>query len=274
MCSSKIQCSRRPSARSAHLDEDILHNINTFMFAGSDATSLALMWSAFLLAKHPAFQTRLRNELLSVAPAAEELESLHQTLSNLLYLYNVSRESLRLIPPVHSSLRVAMQDDEIPTSYPVHYRTKNGFEAQRTSVFVPKGSFVHVAVEGFNLDTKIWGDVIRSSSRFSLDWANWSWSWPMAWCSACSAWLAFEPVNILCRPLCHRIHSRCNFWQKVQSCLGMRFSMIKICIFFWRTLFELTEESVDGQTVCPRLAEVITCNADVWCHPVPYQSCL
>jgi cytochrome P450 len=146
-------------------DEDILHNINTFMFAGSDTTSLALTWTVLLLAKHPALQTRLRNELLSVAPAsklssltAEELESLYETLSNLPYLYNVSRESLRLIPPVHSSLRVAMQDDEIPTSYPVHYRTKNGFEAQRTSVSVPKGSFVHVAVEGFNLDTKIWGD--------------------------------------------------------------------------------------------------------------------
>jgi cytochrome P450 len=145
-------------------DEDILHNINTFMFAGSDTTSLALTWTLLLLAQNPALQTRLRNELLSVAPAlqlssltSEELESFHETLSNLPYLHNVCRESLRVIPPVHSSLRVATQDDEVPTSYPVHIRTRTGCEERKTSVSVPKGSFVHIPVEGFNLDTEIWG---------------------------------------------------------------------------------------------------------------------
>jgi cytochrome P450 len=143
-------------------DEDILNNINTFMFAGSDTTSLALAWTFLLLAQNPSIQTRLRAELLAVAPAStkaltpEEIESFYDTLSNLPYLHNVSRESLRLIPPVHSSLRVAMQDDEVPTSHPVHFQDGTILPAG-TTVHVPKGSFVHVPIEAFNLDKETWG---------------------------------------------------------------------------------------------------------------------
>lgn len=143
-------------------DEDILHNINTFMFAGSDTTSLALTWTLLLLAKHPESQHRLRTELLEVVPSTpvsrlttEEIESLYNAVSNLPYLNDVARESLRLIPPVHSSLRVATQDDDIPTSYPVHLR--DGTTSDQKCIRVSKGSFVHVPVEAFNLDKEMWG---------------------------------------------------------------------------------------------------------------------
>lgn len=146
-------------------DEDILHNINTFMFAGSDTSSLSLTWTILLLAQNPAMQDRLRVELLSVYPSSsgnlsdltdDEIHSLYSTISNLPYLHNVVRECIRLIPPVHSSIRVATEDDEIPTSSPIHGR--DGNPTQKTTVSVPKGSFVHVAVEGFNLDKSFWGD--------------------------------------------------------------------------------------------------------------------
>ncbi|THH17329.1 hypothetical protein EW146_g3445 [Bondarzewia mesenterica] len=120
-------------------DDDILHNINTFMFAGSDTTSLALTWTLLLLAKYPDLQTRLRHELLAIRPlgphatlTVEEIESLYAVLSALPFLDNICRESLRLIPPVHSSLRVAIKDDVVPVSEP----------------------FV---VEALNLDKVIWG---------------------------------------------------------------------------------------------------------------------
>ncbi|KAG6878480.1 hypothetical protein C0992_008105 [Termitomyces sp. T32_za158] len=145
-------------------DEDILHNINTIMFAGSDTSSLGLTWTLLLLAQHPEIQTRLREELLSIAPSSDlanltedEIHSLYDNIANLPFLDNVCRESLRLVSPIHSSLRVAMQDDEIPTSYPVHRRDGTIDEGRR-SVTVTKGSFVHVAVEGFNLDKGIWGE--------------------------------------------------------------------------------------------------------------------
>jgi cytochrome P450 len=145
-------------------DEDILHNINTFMFAGSDTSSLSLTWTLLLLAQNPAVQERLRAELLPMVPTSqsswnlddEEIQSLYEIVSTLPYLHNVTRESLRLIPPVHSTIRVATQDDEIPTLHPV--QRSDGTIAKDQSVIVPKGSFVHVAVEGFNLDKDIWGN--------------------------------------------------------------------------------------------------------------------
>lgn len=147
-------------------DTDILHNINTFMFAGSDTSSLSLTWTLLLLAQNQTIQDRLRAELSSVAPTSsgnlshlteDEIQSLYSIISNLPYLNNVTRESLRLIPPVHSSLRVATQDDEIPVSHPVRDRRGEVIE-HKSTVTVPRGSLIHVAVEGFNLDKAFWGE--------------------------------------------------------------------------------------------------------------------
>jgi cytochrome P450 len=147
-------------------DQDILNNINTFMFAGSDTSSLSMTWTLLLLAQNHDIQDRLRTELLSIAPefprtlsdlSEDEIQSLHAALSALPLLHNVTRESLRLIPPLHSTLRVATQDDEVPTLYPVHNRDGTVNE-KRHSFIVPKGTFVHVSMEAFNLDKTVWGD--------------------------------------------------------------------------------------------------------------------
>lgn len=136
------------------------------MFAGSDTSSLSITWTLLLLAQHPDIQNRLRSELLSVAiPSTlssdvlneDEIQSLYAIISSLPFFHNVVRESLRLIPPVHSSIRVATQDDEIPTMYPVH-RCDGTIDETKRSVKIAKGSFVHVAVEGFNLDKTTWGE--------------------------------------------------------------------------------------------------------------------
>ncbi|KAH7888644.1 cytochrome P450 [Phlebopus sp. FC_14] len=196
-------------------DEDILHNINTFMFAGSDTTSLALTWTLLLLAQHPEMQNRLRSELLSIAPSTpishlttQEIESLHALISTLPFLNNVVRESLRLIPPVHSSLRVATQDDEVPTSYPV--RLNDGKISEKQSVRVPKGSFVHVPVEALNLDKEIWGE---NSWEFDPD--RWD-HLPEA-----AASLPGLYSNLL------------TFSAGPRSCIGMRFSMIEMKTFLY-----------------------------------------
>ncbi|KAF5354697.1 hypothetical protein D9756_005236 [Leucocoprinus leucothites] len=197
-------------------DEDILHNINTFMFAGSDTTSLSLTWSLYLLSQHPDMQTRLRNELLSVAPATpisdlteEEIQSLYNNLSNLPFLHNVTRESLRLIPPLHSSIRVATQDDEVPTMYPVHDRNGNPIKGKR-SVTLPKGSFVHVAVEGFNLDKEMWGE---DAWEFNPD--------------------RWDALPEKAQELPGLFSNTLSFSAGPRSCIGMRFSMIEIKTFLY-----------------------------------------
>ena len=146
-------------------DEDILNNINTFMFAGSDTTALSLTWTLLLLSQNPEIQSRLRAELLSIMPhgtgglsklSEEEMLSLHDMIANLPFLHNIVRESLRLISPLHSSIRVATEDDELPASFPIYKR--DGTIDSRRTITIPKGSFVHVAVEGFNLDKTFWGE--------------------------------------------------------------------------------------------------------------------
>ncbi|KAF8123701.1 cytochrome-450 hydroxylase [Mycena galopus ATCC 62051] len=118
--------------------------------------------------EEPVIQDRLRTELLSVANefprdlselTEDQVQSLHNALYNLPFLHNVTRESLRLIPPLHSTLRIATQDDEVPTMYPVHNRDGTVDETkQKHSFLLPKGTVVHLSVEAFNLDKAVWGE--------------------------------------------------------------------------------------------------------------------
>ncbi|KAF8916706.1 cytochrome P450 [Mucidula mucida] len=145
-------------------DGDLLDNINTLMFAGSDTSSLSVIWTLVLLAQNPSIQDRLRSELLSVLPADSDVsdlegDSLQRAVSSLRLLDNVLRESLRLIPPVHSSLRV-------PTMYSVRSRDGKS-QSEKRSFTVPKGTFVHICVEAFNLDKTVWGDDAWEFKRVS-----------------------------------------------------------------------------------------------------------
>ncbi|KAF9566823.1 cytochrome-450 hydroxylase [Agrocybe pediades] len=214
-------------------DTDILHNINTFMFAGSDTSSLSLTWTLLLLAENPAIQDRLRAELSSVAPISgdgsqlseEDIHSLYSAVSDLPLLHNVVRESIRLIPPVHSSIRVATQDDEIPVSYPVKDRHGNVLH-NKTSITVPRGSFVHVAVEGFNLDKSFWG--------------------ADAWEFVPDRWDHLDELDTLELP--GLFSNTLTFSAGPRSCIGLRFSMIEIKTFLYilltRFKFETTDQKI------------------------------
>ena len=118
------------------------------MFAGSDTTSLAVTWTLLLLVRYPQIQEQLRAELRGMARPEnlgdEALLAHYQELSVLPLLDNVCRESLRVLPPVHSTLRVATQDDVLPVS--------NG-----EGIPIRKGTVVHVPIEAINLDREIWG---------------------------------------------------------------------------------------------------------------------
>ncbi|THV08596.1 cytochrome-450 hydroxylase [Dendrothele bispora CBS 962.96] len=206
-------------------DDDILNNINTFMFAGSDTSSLTVTWTLHLLARHPELQSRLRSELSSVTTSSspkisdltdEEMRTMFSDIDALPFLHNVIRESLRLIPPVHSSLRVATKDDDVPTMYPVQWI--NG--STSNTVHVPKGSFVHVSIEAFNLDKDVWG---QDAWDFCPDrWDN------------LSEKVSEQPglfSNLL------------TFSAGPRSCIGLRFSMIEIktFLFFLITNFVFEE---------------------------------
>ncbi|KAI5824209.1 cytochrome-450 hydroxylase [Schizophyllum commune Tattone D] len=191
-------------------DADLLDNINTLAFAGSDTSSLALTWTLRLLAEHPEIQARLRTELLALRPppttslTADEIHSLYDVVAEQPLLHNVMREALRLIPPIHSSLRVCTRDDVVPTKYPVHDRDGNVVEGKH-EFFLPKGTMVHVPIEAFNLDKEVWGE------------DAWEFK-PQRWDDLPE--LAKEQPGVF--------PSILTFSGGTRSCIGMRFSVIEI----------------------------------------------
>jgi hypothetical protein len=161
-------------------DKDILSNVNTVMFSGTDTSSLGLTWTLWLLAKNPEVQARLREELSTVhCPesfgdlSVDEVDSLYGNVSELLYFDKVLKEALRLVPPVHSSIRAAEEDDMIPTSQPYRIQKPGGGTAMVTSpIWVTKGTFIHIPIEAFNLDKTVWGS---DAWDFKYDRSFWFW---------------------------------------------------------------------------------------------------
>lgn len=137
-------------------DNELLDQLSTFLFAGSDTTAISIAWMLYYLALNPSIQTELRDEL--IAAASHDMSHHHQDplarLESLPLLDAVVRETMRIAPPVHGTIRVATKDDILPLSEPIV--TRSGETVQE--VHVKKGSYVHIPIEGLNLSKDIWGE--------------------------------------------------------------------------------------------------------------------
>ncbi|KAF7725053.1 hypothetical protein EC973_000460 [Apophysomyces ossiformis] len=111
----------------------------TFMAAGHETIATALTWCLWLLAKHQDVQTVLREEIKTLLkndgdiPSYEELNQLH-------LLNNVCKETLRLIPPVPVTYRVACE------------------ELTLRDRVVPKGTLIVLSPLASHLSSKFWGE--------------------------------------------------------------------------------------------------------------------
>lgn len=122
---------------------------------------------------HPEVQTRLREEILASPPNRDTPSpepfgrqspptrahyAIRQAdaLDELAYLDAVIRETLRVCPPVHGTIRVATADDIIPVSQPVRLRDGTIIPAGG-HIPIRKGTWIHVPIEGLNLCEEIWG---------------------------------------------------------------------------------------------------------------------
>ncbi|TDL28918.1 cytochrome P450 [Rickenella mellea] len=141
-------------------DSDILDQLSNFLFAGSDSTTLAISWCLHYLSLNPEIQHRLRDELLTLSPSSASSASSNESADSsveieaLSYLEAVIKETLRVVPPAHGTLRFATRDDLIPLSHPII--TPSGEEMME--IKIRKGSFVHIPLEGLNLSKDIWGE--------------------------------------------------------------------------------------------------------------------
>jgi cytochrome P450 len=91
-------------------DRQLRDEAMTLFLAGHETTALALSWTWYLLAQHPAIAGRLRDELRRVlggsAPTPAHLPLLR-------YAERVIQESMRLYPPVYAIAREPIHDCEI-----------------------------------------------------------------------------------------------------------------------------------------------------------------
>ncbi|KAG5646087.1 hypothetical protein DXG03_004510 [Asterophora parasitica] len=245
----KSNLSDDPSKRLS--DAELLDQCSTFLLAGSDSVSLALAWCLNFLSLHPVIQNRLRNEVLSLTsttlslsadealgdtdtddkyntrvappPAYHSLiHSIHEAWDAIElapFLDSVVRETLRLCPPVHGTIRVATADDKIPISHPVVLRdgmtvNKGGF------IDIRKGSYVHIPIEGLNFSTEIWGE---DALQFNPD----------RWTSL--------PANA--RPPAYPgLGNLMTFGMGPHSCVGYKFTINEMKAFIATTILQFTFE--------------------------------
>ncbi|KAI8848266.1 cytochrome P450 [Chytridium lagenaria] len=103
---------KNSDAENALTDEEVASQVLTFLAAGHETTSVALSWTLHLLSLNPDIQAKLRAEVSSVLEDASDLPT-WENFSTMPYLEAVAKESMRLIPPVPITTRIAAVDDVI-----------------------------------------------------------------------------------------------------------------------------------------------------------------
>ena len=88
--------------------KEVRDQVVTIFMAGHETTAVALTWTWYLLAQHPAVEDRLHAELDAVLGGRSPR---HEDLARLPYARSVIDESMRLYPPAHTLSRTAIADD-------------------------------------------------------------------------------------------------------------------------------------------------------------------
>ncbi|KAJ7183142.1 cytochrome P450 [Mycena filopes] len=177
-------------------DEEVIGQIPTFFIAGHETTSTASAWALHALSVNPEAQTKLREELLTVASDTPTMDE----LNNLVYLEWVVRETMRVHSPLVFTGRMAMEDDVLPLSKP--YIDPSG--GVHESLPIPRGQMIHIPILAVNTDPDIWGP----------DAAEWR---PERWENVPKAANAVPGVwaNLL------------TFFAGPHNCIGFRFSLVE-----------------------------------------------
>jgi cytochrome P450 len=111
-----------------------------------DTTATSVAWCLHLLAKHPEYQTRLREEIREYMPflfddsTRFDEENLSKADVDLLpFMDDVCRESLRYIPSIPMTVRQSIKDDKLG------------------EYFVPAGTTIYVMANAINRLPMYWG---------------------------------------------------------------------------------------------------------------------
>ncbi|XP_065171869.1 probable cytochrome P450 4d14 [Atheta coriaria] len=91
-------------------DEDIMEEVDTFMFEGHDTVSAAISFTLFCIAQHPDIQSKVIEEQRSIFANEPDRNITSEDLKNMTYLEMVIKEGLRFYPSVPSIARNVSED--------------------------------------------------------------------------------------------------------------------------------------------------------------------
>ena len=124
-------------------DAELIDQLLTVLAAGHETTSSALTWLCYLLAKHPDYQSRLRdeiNEAFPINPLQDPSIDIASVLERLPLLNGVCNETLRLFPTVPITMRIAVRDTTL------------------LDAPIPRGTEIMVSPWAVNRQRELWGD--------------------------------------------------------------------------------------------------------------------
>ncbi|CAK4340004.1 unnamed protein product [Aphanomyces euteiches] len=125
--------------------EEALSHTVTFMLVGHDTSSNTLSFVIGMLASHPDATAAIRAEYTKVVSKYGSLSS-WEAVSELQFTQAVIQETLRLNTVVFTILpRTTLAHDSVPMS-------------DGSTVFIPKGTIVHVNVGAMNRNPKYWAN--------------------------------------------------------------------------------------------------------------------
>ncbi|KAJ6473350.1 cytochrome P450 [Mycena vitilis] len=131
-------------------DDELVGQTGMIISAATDTTSSGLSRMLELLCLYPEMQEKLRKEILE---APERMD--YEQLGLLPFLDAFLHEVLRLYPPATPAMiRETVKDATLPLSTPLV-----GVDGRElTSIPVPKGSTLYIAIAAANHNRHIWGD--------------------------------------------------------------------------------------------------------------------
>lgn len=94
-------------------DQDIIDEVNTFMFAGHDTTSVGMCWALFMIGSHPEIQEKIYDEMYSIFGDDKTKIPTYQELNEMKYLERVIKETLRIRPSVPNISRKLSEDIQL-----------------------------------------------------------------------------------------------------------------------------------------------------------------